>query len=26
VSNEPAYVKHFNIIFEQLWSKGIDAS
>jgi two-component system, OmpR family, sensor histidine kinase VicK len=25
VSNEPAYVKHFNIIFEQLWSKGIDA-
>jgi signal transduction histidine kinase len=25
VSNEHVYVKHFNIIFEQLWSKGIDA-
>jgi signal transduction histidine kinase len=24
-SNEPAYVKHFNCIFEDLWSKGIDA-
>ena len=24
-SNEPAYVKHFNCIFEELWSKGIDA-
>ena len=24
-SNEPAYVRHFNCIFEDLWSKGIDA-
>jgi two-component system, OmpR family, sensor histidine kinase VicK len=24
-SNEPDYVKHFNCIFEDLWSKGIDA-
>jgi signal transduction histidine kinase len=24
-SNEPAYVKHFNCIFGELWSKGIDA-
>jgi two-component system, OmpR family, sensor histidine kinase VicK len=24
-SNEPAYVQHFNSIFEGLWNKGIDA-
>ena len=25
VSNEPAYVNHFHFIFEDLWTKGIDA-
>jgi signal transduction histidine kinase len=24
-SNEPAYIKHYNIIFEDLWKNGIDA-
>jgi signal transduction histidine kinase len=24
-SNEPAYVNHFNFIFEELWKRGIDA-
>ena len=24
-SNEPAYVQHFNSIFEGLWNKGVDA-
>jgi signal transduction histidine kinase len=26
VSNEPAYVKHFSSIFEELWKNGIDAA
>src|SRR5919198_470458 len=26
VSNEPAYVKHYNSIFEELWKSGIDAT
>ena len=25
ISNEPAYVKHFNAVFEELWKTGIDA-
>jgi two-component system sensor histidine kinase VicK len=25
VSNEPAYVKHYNSIFEELWKSGIEA-
>ncbi len=25
VSNEPAYVNHFHFIFEDLWTRGIDA-
>jgi two-component system, OmpR family, sensor histidine kinase VicK len=25
LSNEPAYINHFNSIFEELWNKGIDA-
>ncbi len=25
VSNEPLYVEHFNILFEELWKNGIDA-
>ena len=25
VSNEPLYVEHFNILFEDLWKNGIDA-
>ena len=25
LSNEPAYVNHFHLIFEDLWAKGIDA-
>jgi hypothetical protein len=25
LSNEPAYIKHFRSIFEELWTKGIDA-
>ena len=24
-SNEPAYIRHYNLIFEQLWKNGIDA-
>jgi two-component system, OmpR family, sensor histidine kinase VicK len=26
ISNEPLYVNHFNLLFEQLWKNGIDAS
>jgi signal transduction histidine kinase len=26
ISNEPHYVKHFKLIFEELWKNGIDAS
>ena len=26
VSNEPAYINHFDSIFEELWKNGIDAS
>jgi two-component system sensor histidine kinase VicK len=25
VSNEPAYIRHYNSIFEELWKNGIDA-
>lgn len=25
ISNEPAYVNHFNSIFEELWKNGVDA-
>jgi uncharacterized protein with von Willebrand factor type A (vWA) domain len=25
VSNEPAYIRHYNRIFEELWKNGIDA-
>jgi two-component system sensor histidine kinase VicK len=25
-SNEPAYIKHYNLIFEELWKNGIDAT
>jgi two-component system, OmpR family, sensor histidine kinase VicK len=25
VSNEPAYIKHYNSVFEELWKTGIDA-
>jgi two-component system, OmpR family, sensor histidine kinase VicK len=25
ISNEPAYVKHFTAVFEELWTTGIDA-
>jgi hypothetical protein len=25
ISNEPAYVKHFTAVFEELWKTGIDA-
>src|SRR3989441_4324026 len=25
LSNEPAYINHFNSIFQELWNKGIDA-
>jgi hypothetical protein len=24
-SNEPAYIKHYNFIFEELWKNGVDA-
>ena len=24
-SNEPAYIKHYNSIFEELWKNGVDA-
>ena len=26
ISNEPAYVKHFSSLFEELWNNGIDAA
>ena len=26
ISNEPAYVNHYNSIFEELWKNGIDAA
>ena len=25
ISNEPAYINHYNSIFEELWKNGIDA-
>ena len=25
ISNEPAYISHFNSVFEELWKNGIDA-
>jgi two-component system, OmpR family, sensor histidine kinase VicK len=25
VSNEPAYIRHYNSVFEELWKNGIDA-
>ncbi|MBV9177760.1 MAG: hypothetical protein JO297_12060, partial [Nitrososphaeraceae archaeon] len=25
VSNEPAYIRHYNSIFEELWNNGVDA-
>jgi two-component system, OmpR family, sensor histidine kinase VicK len=25
VSNEPAYIKHYNSVFEELWKNGVDA-
>ena len=25
-SNEPAYIKHYNSIFEELWKNGVDAT
>ena len=24
-SNEPAYIRHYNSIFEELWKNGVDA-
>jgi two-component system, OmpR family, sensor histidine kinase VicK len=26
ISNDPNYIKHSNLLFEELWNKGIDAS
>ena len=26
VSNEPAYISHYNSIFEELWKNGVDAT
>jgi two-component system sensor histidine kinase VicK len=26
ISNEPNYIRHYNLLFEELWNKGIDAS
>ena len=26
ISNEPAYINHYNSIFEELWKNGIDAA
>ena len=26
ISNEPAYISHYNSIFEELWKNGIDAA
>jgi two-component system, OmpR family, sensor histidine kinase VicK len=26
ISNEPAYISHFNSVFEELWKNGIDAN
>jgi len=26
ISNEPAYVSHYNSVFEDLWKDGIDAA
>ena len=26
IGNEPAYVRHFSSIFEELWNNGIDAA
>ena len=25
ISNEPAYIRHYSLIFEELWKNGIDA-